>query len=84
MAMSVVSSHWLCCTHVYPVQRESGLPASQIMGLYNRTVRKFVQQLRGLEEAEAAGKLAELAPPPSMEPVQQSVDEDLVCLSLFL
>lgn len=52
------------------------------MGLYNRTVRKFVQQLRGVEEEEAQEHLVEPAPPPSMDPVQQSMEEDLVCPSL--
>ena len=58
---------------------ECDLPVSQIMGLYNRMIRKFVSQFNSLLEEEV-GSRVELAPPTAatMEPVQQTLEEDLV------
>ena len=48
------------------------------MGLYNRIIRKFVSQFNSLVEEEVGSRM-ELAPPPvTMEPVQQTLEEDLV------
>lgn len=61
------------------VQVELELPSSQVMGLFNRAMRKFVQLFSSLEEGVAS---AGLAPPTSsdgvdMEPIKESVDKEL-------
>ena len=61
---------------------ELELPSSQVMGLFNRAMRKFVQLFSSLEEGVAS---AGLAPPTSsdgvdMEPIKESVDKELVRL----
>ena len=58
---------------------ECDLPVSQLMGLYNRMIRKFVSQFNSLLEEEV-GSRVELATPTAvaMEPVQQTLEEDLV------
>ena len=60
------------------IQAELDLPASQIMGLFNRIIRKFVKFFTTLQEEEV-GKSIPLAPPVAMEmePVKESLDEEL-------
>ena len=48
------------------------------MGLYNRVIRKFVQQFTALQEEVAGRGLQDIVPPPSMEPVDQSLEHELV------
>ena len=58
---------------------ELDLPASQIMGLHNRIIKKFVQVFMQLEEEKMSFKLEEKETPlPKMDPIVESLDKDLV------
>ena len=55
------------------------LPASQIMGLHNRMIKKFVEVLVALEEGKISSQLKEKEKPaPEMDPVVESLDKELV------
>ena len=57
---------------------ELDLPASQIMGLHNRMIKKSVQVLIQLEEEKMSFKLEEKETPlPKIDPVVESLDKDL-------
>ena len=58
---------------------ELDLPASQIMGLHNRMIKKFVQVFMQLEEEKMTSKLKDKETPlPEMNPVVKSLDKELV------
>ena len=62
------------------MQTELDLPSGQILGLFIRIIRKFVQLFSSLEEGVVS---ASLAPPTSdvdLQPLKQSVDQELVCM----
>ena len=67
-------------SHVSPPflpQKELDLPASQILGLFNRLTKKFVQLFSSLEEGVAG---ADLATPTnlSLTPIDESMEHELV------
>ena len=66
-------------SHTYDVmQKEMKLPSSQILGLFHRLVRKFVQLFSQLEEGEAGAGLA-TPTDVDLQPIAESVDSELVC-----
>ena len=61
------------------------LPASQIMGLHNRMIKKFVQVFMALEEGKISSQLEEKETPvPEMDPVVESLDKELVGSRLIM
>ena len=62
--------------HVH-AQRELGLPASQILGLFNRIIRKFAHLFNSLSEA-SVGNSVTAAGAVDMQPLEMSVDKELV------
>ena len=55
------------------------LPASQVLGLHSRTIKKFVQRFNALEEKKISGQLEDKdIISPEMEPVVESLDKELV------
>ncbi len=62
------------------LQVELDLPSSQIMGLFNRAIRKFVKFFTSLQEEEV-GKGIPLLPSSTankeMEPLEETLDEEL-------
>ena len=61
------------------------LPASQIMGLHNRMIKKFVQVFMALEEGKISSQLEEKeTPAPEMDPVVESLDKELVGSRLIM
>lgn len=54
------------------------LPSSQILGLFHRLIRKFVQLFSQLEEGEAGAGLA-TPTDVDLQPIAESVDNELVC-----
>lgn len=61
------------------------LPASQIMGLHNRMIKKFVQVFMALEEGKISSQLEEKETPvPKMDPVVESLDKELVGSRLIM
>jgi len=60
------------------MQKEMKLPSSQILGLFHRLVRKFVQLFSQLEEGEAGAGLA-TPTDVDLQPIAESVDSELVC-----
>lgn len=57
--------------------KELDLPVTQILGLFNRVVRKISQQLNGILSQEVEKEIAEVRTV-EMEPAAQSLAEDLV------
>ena len=69
-------------TFLYCVKAELDLPASQIMGLHNRMIKKFVQVFMALEESKISSQLKEKDTAlPEMDPVVESLDKELVRIS---
>ena len=62
----------------YTMQKEMDLPSSQILGLFHRLVRKFVQLFSRLEEGVAREGLA-TPTDIDLRPITESVDSELVC-----
>lgn len=63
------------------MQGELDLPASQLMGLFNRIIRKFVKFFNSIQE-EDVGKTIPLIPPSAnkskdMQPMEVSLEDDL-------
>ena len=59
------------------MQKELGLPASQIMGLFNRAIRKFSNHFT--EQVEGVvGRGIPLPASSDMAPLEHSVDQELV------
>ncbi|XP_072031061.1 RNA cytidine acetyltransferase-like [Amphiura filiformis] len=58
------------------LQKELDLPASQILGLFNRLVRKAVTELNGILEQEVEKSMA-MERAVVMEPTQQSMEQEL-------
>ena len=55
------------------------MPASQVMGLHSRTMKKFVQRFNALEEGKISAQLGDKEiVSPEMEPVVESLDKELV------
>ena len=65
-------------THTSLVQAELDLPSGQILGLFIRVIRKFVQLFNSLEEDMASATLALPARNVDLQPLEQSVDQELV------
>ena len=59
------------------LEKELDLPASQILGLFNRLVRKAVSELTGILEQEVEKTMAKERAV-VMEPTQQSMEQELV------
>lgn len=70
-----------CVCHVCSSlpQKELGLPASQVLGLFNRIIRKFVQLFNSLSEV-AMGDSIPATGDIDMKPLETSVDKELVSL----
>lgn len=58
-------------------QKHLGLPASQVLGLFNRIIRKFVQLFNSLSEV-AMGDSIPATGDIDMKPLEMSVDKELV------
>lgn len=63
------------------IQSELDLPASQLMGLFNRVIRKFVKFFTSIQEDDV-GKTIPVLPPSAakgkdMNPVEVSLEEEL-------
>ena len=58
-------------------QKELDLPVSQVLGLFNRIIRKFVQLFNSISEA-ALGEGIPAAADAGNEPVKISIDKELV------
>ncbi|CAH1787885.1 unnamed protein product [Owenia fusiformis] len=58
------------------LEKELDLPASQLLGLFNRTIRKVVQNLKGMQEKAIEQELVE-GKEITMEPVKQTMEEEL-------
>lgn len=60
---------------------ELELPASQILGLFNRTMRRLLAYLRGVLERTAEATMMPLPDPhqasSSLQPLSQSLDNEL-------
>ena len=68
-----------CC------QAELDLPSSQIMGLHNRTIKKFAQVFMALEEGKISSQLKEKETRLiKMDPVVESLDKELVRIIYIL
>ena len=59
-------------------QTELDLPSGQILGLFIRVIRKFVQLFNSLEEGVASASLAPPTDGVDLQPLEQSVDAELV------
>ncbi|XP_063145675.1 RNA cytidine acetyltransferase [Candoia aspera] len=58
------------------LEKEIGLPSSQLMGLFNRTIRKVVQLFNSIQEKAVAEQMAVMKEV-VMEPTLKSLNEDL-------
>ncbi|XP_039212813.1 RNA cytidine acetyltransferase [Crotalus tigris] len=58
------------------LEKEIGLPSSQLMGLFNRTIRKVVQLFNGVQEKAVEEQMAVMKEV-VMEPTLKSLNEDL-------
>uniref|UniRef100_A0AAQ5ZNU7 RNA cytidine acetyltransferase n=1 Tax=Amphiprion ocellaris TaxID=80972 RepID=A0AAQ5ZNU7_AMPOC len=58
------------------LEKEIDLPSSQLMGLFNRLIRKFVQVFTSVQEKAIEAQMA-TAKDVSMEPTVKSLNEDL-------
>ncbi|XP_075995531.1 RNA cytidine acetyltransferase [Genypterus blacodes] len=58
------------------LEKEIDLPSSQLMGLFNRLIRKFVQVFTGVQEKAIEAEMVE-SKDISMEPTVGSLNEDL-------
>ena len=60
------------------IQVELDLPSSQIMGLYNRMIRKFVKKFTEIQEEELGKDIPPSLPKiKEMIPVEQDLNEEL-------
>jgi N-acetyltransferase 10 len=59
------------------VEATLGLPSSQVLALFNKSMRRLHACLRASEEARVRAALPEPAPAPDMQPLAVGVDEDL-------
>ena len=67
----------VCLSDTPHTQRELDLPASQVLGLFNRAIRKFVQVFNSVSETA----VEETLPAPAsrdMEPVAVGLSQELV------
>ena len=64
-------------------QVDLDLPSGQILGLFIRIIRKFVQLFNSLEEGVASASLSTPTNGVDLQPLEQSVDEELVCVCLY-
>ena len=67
----------VCLSDTLHTQRELDLPASQVLGLFNRAIRKFVQVFNSVSETA----VEETLPAPAsrdMEPVAVGLSQELV------
>lgn len=62
------------------LQGELGLGASQLLGLFNRVMHKFLKLFKSLEESVAAGEIANSTNSSNLDlcPITQSIDKELV------
>ncbi|RUS78561.1 hypothetical protein EGW08_013668 [Elysia chlorotica] len=58
------------------IEKEIELPANQILALFNRTIRKFVQNFNEILEKDAAASIAEKKDV-VMDPLRETMDEEL-------
>ncbi|XP_017261286.1 RNA cytidine acetyltransferase [Kryptolebias marmoratus] len=58
------------------LEKELDLPSSQLMGLFNRLIRKFVQVFTGIQEKAIEAEMV-AAKDVTMEPTVRSLNEDL-------
>ena len=67
------------CEEIYllPWQKELGLPSTQVMGLFNRSVRKFSTHFTELVEG-VVGREIPLPAASDMVPLEHTVDQELV------
>ncbi|XP_077372263.1 RNA cytidine acetyltransferase isoform X2 [Festucalex cinctus] len=61
---------------VEQLEKEVGLPSSQLMGLFNRLVRKFVQLFSSIQEKAIEAEMA-TTKDVTMEPTARSLQDDL-------
>ena len=66
------------------MQLELDLPSGQILGLFIRIIRKFVQLFNSLEEGVASETLVTPSANIDLQPVHQSVEQELVGVLLEL
>ena len=72
----------VCVTlFLHTLQKELGLPASQIMGLFNRSVRKFSTHFTEVVEG-VVGRGIPLPADTGMAPLEHTVDQELVRMGL--
>lgn len=62
--------------HIDDLEKEIDLPSSQLMGLYNRIIRKIVQFFNTLQEKAVEAEMV-ATKDISMEPTAQTLNEDL-------
>ncbi|XP_055030053.2 RNA cytidine acetyltransferase [Misgurnus anguillicaudatus] len=62
--------------HIDDLEKEIDLPSSQLMGLYNRIIRKIVQFFNNLQEKAVEAEMV-ATKDISMEPTAQTLNEDL-------
>lgn len=69
-------------------QVELELPASQLLGLFNRIMHKFHKLFSSLEESQEAAVMEPLPHTTEsaalMKPVKESLEEELVCVCVCM
>ena len=68
---------------VEDIEKQLELPVSQVLGLFNRSMRKIVQVLRQLQEQAVEAQMVRRKEI-TMEPVGQKMEEELVGWHLLL
>ena len=71
---------------VEALEQQLDLPASQLLGLFNKIIRKMVQHFTQIMEKDVEQVMVERQEI-ELNPVEQTIDEELVCnkcLCLFV
>lgn len=68
---------------VEDLEKDLDLPATQILGLFNKIIRKMVQHFTGVLEKDVEATLVERQEL-TLEPATQTIDEELVSVPQIL
>jgi hypothetical protein len=60
------------------LEQQLDLPASQLLGLFNKIIRKMVQHFTQIMEKDVEQVMVERQEI-ELQPVEQTIDEELVC-----
>ena len=61
--------------------KDLDLPATQILALFNRIIRKVVQEFTEIQERQVESQMVVPEKEVIMEPTRQTMKQDLVCFS---